>query len=70
MLAAIPNWTSSGHLRRCSNAVKCTKSVRSGIYNESLEAVDCHTHSARYDMVLCNACGHPKLDLIRSPTTL
>eukprot|EP00984_Skeletonema_dohrnii_P031112 scaffold23202_cov83-Skeletonema_dohrnii-CCMP3373.AAC.2 len=37
--------------------------------NGSLEAVDCHIHSARYDTVMKCAGGHP-MDLIRSPTTL
>ena len=32
MLAAIPNWTSSGHLRRCSMANIHIKSLSSGIY--------------------------------------
>eukprot|EP00985_Skeletonema_marinoi_P016059 scaffold8527_cov88-Skeletonema_marinoi.AAC.1 len=38
--------------------------------NGPLQAVDCHTHSARYDMVQSSAAGHPNLGLIRSPTTL
>eukprot|EP00985_Skeletonema_marinoi_P007096 scaffold3110_cov114-Skeletonema_marinoi.AAC.1 len=32
LLAAIPNWTSSGHLRRCSMADIRIKSLSSGIY--------------------------------------
>eukprot|EP00984_Skeletonema_dohrnii_P008802 scaffold3283_cov122-Skeletonema_dohrnii-CCMP3373.AAC.1 len=98
-----PNWSSSGHLRRCSMADTQIKSLSSRIYpsilsspttvqqgrygdeeleqwhisfftivtnvNGSLEAVDCHIHSARYDMVL-EYCRPPsKLVLIRSPTT-
>eukprot|EP00985_Skeletonema_marinoi_P029441 scaffold27871_cov172-Skeletonema_marinoi.AAC.1 len=39
-------------------------------YNGPLQAVDCDIHSVGYDMVLECCCGHPKLDLIRSPTTL
>eukprot|EP00985_Skeletonema_marinoi_P017689 scaffold9757_cov136-Skeletonema_marinoi.AAC.1 len=50
-----PNWTSSGHLRRCSMADT---------------TVDCDIHSVRYDMVR-EYCRPPsQLDLIRSPTTL
>jgi hypothetical protein len=74
-----PNWTSSGHLRRCSMADSHIKSLSSGMYrfytidtnhNGPLEAVDCDIHSVRYDMVLRVARGPPKLGLIRSPTTL
>eukprot|EP00985_Skeletonema_marinoi_P029596 scaffold28376_cov175-Skeletonema_marinoi.AAC.1 len=32
--------------------------------------MDCPTYSVGYDMVLSVVRGHPKLDLIRSPTTL
>eukprot|EP00985_Skeletonema_marinoi_P020105 scaffold11775_cov198-Skeletonema_marinoi.AAC.1 len=39
-------------------------------FNGPLKAVDCHSNSVRYDMVLSSAGGHPKLGLIRSPTTL
>ena len=41
-------------------------------YNGPIQDVDCHIHSARYDMVVesGDAVGHPKLDLIRSPTTM
>eukprot|EP00984_Skeletonema_dohrnii_P013757 scaffold5726_cov119-Skeletonema_dohrnii-CCMP3373.AAC.3 len=94
VMAAIPNWTSSGHLRRCSSAdthvtydvvatpirpMKASAVVNILLfytivtnYNGPLQAVDCHTHSARYDMVQSSAGagGHPKLGLIRSPTTL
>ena len=38
--------------------------------NESLEAVDCYIHSARYDMVLEYCTPPSKLDPMRSPTTL
>eukprot|EP00985_Skeletonema_marinoi_P027627 scaffold22995_cov101-Skeletonema_marinoi.AAC.1 len=77
-LAAIPKWTSSGHLRRCSTANEELKSLSSAMYlnaivtnhNGTLEAVDCHIHSGRYNMVDEGAGGHPKVDLIRSPTTL
>eukprot|EP00985_Skeletonema_marinoi_P031567 scaffold37725_cov151-Skeletonema_marinoi.AAC.1 len=55
-LAAIPKWTSSGHLRRCSTADAKLKSLSSAI--------------GRYDMVDEGAGGNPKVDLIRSPTTL
>eukprot|EP00985_Skeletonema_marinoi_P020796 scaffold12430_cov137-Skeletonema_marinoi.AAC.28 len=39
-LAAIPNWTSSGHLRRCSMADTHIKNLSSGIYpsNASLRS--------------------------------
>eukprot|EP00984_Skeletonema_dohrnii_P031115 scaffold23202_cov83-Skeletonema_dohrnii-CCMP3373.AAC.5 len=52
-----PNWTSSGHLRRCSMA---------DTQINNLSTVDCHIHSARYNTVM--KCA--QLDLIRSPTTL
>eukprot|EP00984_Skeletonema_dohrnii_P003656 scaffold1255_cov225-Skeletonema_dohrnii-CCMP3373.AAC.1 len=39
-------------------------------YFGSLEAVYCHTHRARYDMVSESAACHPKLGLMRSPTTM
>ena len=35
-----------------------------------LEAVDCHIHSVRYDMVLESRAGGRLRCLIRSPTTL
>jgi len=39
-------------------------------YNGPLQAVDCYSHSVRYDMALeSNAGGHLRC-LIRSPTTL
>eukprot|EP00984_Skeletonema_dohrnii_P032092 scaffold25525_cov98-Skeletonema_dohrnii-CCMP3373.AAC.1 len=37
--------------------------------NGSLEAVDCDTHSARYDMVIEYCTPPSELNLIRSPTT-
>jgi len=74
------NWTSSGHLRRCITADMHVQRLRSAIYllissvtnqNGLLQALDCDNHSDRYDMMLLSgACGHSKLDLIRSPTTL
>eukprot|EP00985_Skeletonema_marinoi_P018491 scaffold10342_cov77-Skeletonema_marinoi.AAC.2 len=79
LFPAIPNWTSSGHLRGCSNADTLMKSLSSGMnpfytivtnHNGPLKAVDYSIHSVRYDMVREVACGHPKLDLIRSPTRL
>eukprot|EP00985_Skeletonema_marinoi_P012713 scaffold6193_cov88-Skeletonema_marinoi.AAC.1 len=41
-------------------------------YNGSLEAVDCHIHSVRYDMAVnSGTCGiSDDLIIIRSPTTL
>ena len=39
-------------------------------YNGSLEAVDCHIHSVRYDMVLESIAGDRLGCLIRSPTML
>jgi len=39
-------------------------------YNGSLEAVDCHIHSVRYDMGLQSSFGGRLRCLIRSPTTL
>eukprot|EP00984_Skeletonema_dohrnii_P012045 scaffold4841_cov121-Skeletonema_dohrnii-CCMP3373.AAC.12 len=60
LLAAIPNWSSSGHLRRCSIADTHIKSFSSGIYisfyaivtnhNGPLQAVDRDVHSVRYDI--------------------
>jgi hypothetical protein len=39
-------------------------------YHGSLDAVDCHIHSVRYDIELeRGAGGHFKSVLIRSPTT-
>eukprot|EP00985_Skeletonema_marinoi_P028885 scaffold26225_cov87-Skeletonema_marinoi.AAC.1 len=66
--AAIPNWASSGHLRRCSMADSQMKSLSSGMYrfytivtnhNGPLEAVDCDIHSVRYDMGRSSPGGHP-----------
>eukprot|EP00985_Skeletonema_marinoi_P001347 scaffold536_cov137-Skeletonema_marinoi.AAC.5 len=74
-LAAITNWTSSGHLR----AETHIKILSSGIlsfypivtnHNGPLQAMDWYTNSDRYDMVREGACGHPRLDLIRSPMGL
>eukprot|EP00985_Skeletonema_marinoi_P020883 scaffold12512_cov79-Skeletonema_marinoi.AAC.3 len=65
VLAAIPDWASSGHLRRCSDADTTNKYFS--------QAVDCHFHSVRYDMVLESSAGslpNSKLGLFRSPTTL
>eukprot|EP00985_Skeletonema_marinoi_P001158 scaffold466_cov104-Skeletonema_marinoi.AAC.3 len=39
-------------------------------YDGSLEAVDRHIHSVRYDMVLESISGSRLRCLIRSPTTL
>eukprot|EP00984_Skeletonema_dohrnii_P027964 scaffold17727_cov153-Skeletonema_dohrnii-CCMP3373.AAC.1 len=39
-------------------------------YNGSLRAVDCYSHSVRYDMVLECSWQMPKKDLIRSPTSI
>eukprot|EP00985_Skeletonema_marinoi_P004155 scaffold1814_cov110-Skeletonema_marinoi.AAC.3 len=39
-------------------------------YNGSLEAVDCHIHSVRYDMAVNIDTGGRIRCLIRSPTTL
>eukprot|EP00985_Skeletonema_marinoi_P010869 scaffold5100_cov110-Skeletonema_marinoi.AAC.8 len=40
-------------------------------YHGSLEAVDCHIHSVRYDSGLeVSSCGHPQFGNIRSPTML
>eukprot|EP00984_Skeletonema_dohrnii_P016199 scaffold7151_cov129-Skeletonema_dohrnii-CCMP3373.AAC.1 len=39
-------------------------------YNGSLQAVDCHGHSVRYDMALESQAGGHLRCLIRSPTTL
>jgi len=39
-------------------------------YNGSLEAVDCHIHSVRYDMVLESRSGGRLRCHIRSSTTL
>eukprot|EP00984_Skeletonema_dohrnii_P027575 scaffold17164_cov82-Skeletonema_dohrnii-CCMP3373.AAC.1 len=39
-------------------------------YRESLEAVDRHIHSVRYDMVLEGRAGGRLRCLIRTPTTL
>eukprot|EP00985_Skeletonema_marinoi_P023043 scaffold15044_cov110-Skeletonema_marinoi.AAC.1 len=36
-------------------------------YDGSLEAVDCHIHSVRYDMVLVSKAGGRLRCLIRSP---
>eukprot|EP00985_Skeletonema_marinoi_P005869 scaffold2557_cov139-Skeletonema_marinoi.AAC.2 len=60
-LSAITNWTSSGHLRRCSMADAHIKSLSSSIstfytivtnHNGPPEAFDYSVRSARYDMVL------------------
>ena len=51
-MAAIPNCTSSGHLRRCSIADTHIKSLFMANYNEPLQAVDCDIHSVRYKMAL------------------
>eukprot|EP00985_Skeletonema_marinoi_P020063 scaffold11749_cov94-Skeletonema_marinoi.AAC.1 len=72
LLAAIPNWTSSGHLRGCSNADTLIKSLSSGMYrfytivanhNGPLQAMDCPIASVGYDMVLSVARGHPNLQV-------
>eukprot|EP00985_Skeletonema_marinoi_P014537 scaffold7373_cov88-Skeletonema_marinoi.AAC.2 len=55
-----PELTSSGHLRRCSDADTSNKclsrekdaSIIMANGYGSLEAVDCHIHSVRYNMVL------------------
>jgi len=39
-------------------------------YHGSLEAVDCHIHSVRYDIVLVRGAGGHLRCFIRSPTTL
>eukprot|EP00984_Skeletonema_dohrnii_P012838 scaffold5240_cov125-Skeletonema_dohrnii-CCMP3373.AAC.1 len=39
-------------------------------FNGSLEAVDCHIHSVRYDMAVNRGTWGFSDDLIRSPTTL
>eukprot|EP00984_Skeletonema_dohrnii_P009397 scaffold3601_cov83-Skeletonema_dohrnii-CCMP3373.AAC.2 len=39
-------------------------------YNESLEAVDCHLHSVRYDMAVKRGIGGRLRCIIRSPKTL
>eukprot|EP00984_Skeletonema_dohrnii_P009396 scaffold3601_cov83-Skeletonema_dohrnii-CCMP3373.AAC.1 len=39
-------------------------------YNGSLEAVDCHLHSVRYDMAFKRGAGGRLRCIIRSPTTL
>ena len=39
-------------------------------YDGSLEAVDCHIHSVRYDLVLESRVGGRLRCFIRSPTTL
>eukprot|EP00985_Skeletonema_marinoi_P023909 scaffold16194_cov92-Skeletonema_marinoi.AAC.3 len=40
-------------------------------YNGSLEALERHIHSMRYDMAVNRGAGvHPRLGLIRSPTSL
>eukprot|EP00985_Skeletonema_marinoi_P017966 scaffold9979_cov97-Skeletonema_marinoi.AAC.4 len=74
---AVVSDASSGRLRRCSDA----DTTKQGLsrekdvsimanYHESLEAVDCHIHSVRYDMVL-ESRGHGRLRcLIWSPTTV
>ena len=59
-MAAVSDWASSGHLRRCSDAdtikqmlepcKRCFYTIMAN-YNGSLQAVDCHIHSVRYDMV-------------------
>eukprot|EP00984_Skeletonema_dohrnii_P018111 scaffold8372_cov88-Skeletonema_dohrnii-CCMP3373.AAC.2 len=49
---------------------RCFYTIKAN-YHGSLEAVERHIHSVRYDMVLeGSAYGRPKLGLIRSPTTL
>eukprot|EP00984_Skeletonema_dohrnii_P005110 scaffold1798_cov117-Skeletonema_dohrnii-CCMP3373.AAC.1 len=64
---------------RCSRLSSCQHSIRYGVRvfgtnitnnNGPLKAVDYTTRSVRYDMVQSVARGHPKLDLIRSPTTV
>eukprot|EP00985_Skeletonema_marinoi_P019118 scaffold10856_cov96-Skeletonema_marinoi.AAC.1 len=49
--------------RRCFYAITAN-------YNGSLEAVDCHIHSVRYDMAVKRGAGAVSGGLIRSPTTL
>jgi len=75
----VPEWASSGHPRRCSDTDTTRKSLSSAKdasiimanYDGSLEAVDCHIHSVRYDMVISSSSAGGRLEcLIRSPTTL
>eukprot|EP00985_Skeletonema_marinoi_P024705 scaffold17425_cov170-Skeletonema_marinoi.AAC.1 len=75
---AIPCCASSGHQRRCSDADTTNQclSRAKDFYtimancNESLEAVDCHIYSVRYDMVLESRAGGRLRCLIRSPMSL
>eukprot|EP00985_Skeletonema_marinoi_P027968 scaffold23656_cov99-Skeletonema_marinoi.AAC.1 len=39
-------------------------------YSGSLQAVDCHSHSVRYDIALESSADDHLRSLIRSPTTL
>eukprot|EP00984_Skeletonema_dohrnii_P026291 scaffold15601_cov100-Skeletonema_dohrnii-CCMP3373.AAC.1 len=79
LLAAIPNWTSSGHLRRCSDADTHIQSFSSGKYPSILSKPIILSH---YNLLMATframnniwckrsqACGDPD-GLIRSPTTL
>eukprot|EP00985_Skeletonema_marinoi_P015697 scaffold8178_cov94-Skeletonema_marinoi.AAC.1 len=79
LLAAIPNLTSSGHLRRCSTVDTHIKSLSSGMFPSLLSLPTIMGHyklriapCTALDTIWCSRVtgGHPKLDLIRSPTTL
>eukprot|EP00985_Skeletonema_marinoi_P027020 scaffold21540_cov237-Skeletonema_marinoi.AAC.2 len=77
-VVATPIRASSGHLRRCSDANTSNKclsrakdaSILSWPTIGSLKAVDCHSHSVRYDMALESSPGGHVRCLIRSPMTL
>ena len=79
VLAAIPKWASSGHLRSCSDvdttqmslsrAKRCFYTIMAN-YDGSLEAVDCHIHCVTYDLTFNRGAGGRAGCLIRSPTTL
>eukprot|EP00984_Skeletonema_dohrnii_P016312 scaffold7208_cov127-Skeletonema_dohrnii-CCMP3373.AAC.3 len=55
MLAAIPKWATSGHLRRCSDVDTDIKSLSSDKHPYK------KSNSLRYDMVLVSSTSHPNL---------
>eukprot|EP00984_Skeletonema_dohrnii_P009796 scaffold3770_cov99-Skeletonema_dohrnii-CCMP3373.AAC.8 len=79
-LADMPTWASSGHLQGYHITDTHTNSMSIIVINilpesrnryyETLEAVDCHIRSVRYDMVVEAVMEAVSDGLIRSPQTL